>query len=387
VPRSEFQFARHNLLAESVTDPSTVQVAVAEDATTRQLARIWQELLGIESVGPDQNYFDLGGDSPLAVHLFSRIEKEFKVKLPLATLFEAPTIEELAQVVRRKAATSGWSPLVAIQPAGSRPNFFCIHGAGGNVLIYRELSKHLGTDQPFHGLQSQGLDGKQPLLTRVEEMAALYANEIQGVQPHGPYFLGGYCMGGTVAFEVAQQLIARGERVAMLALFDTIDWSKVDVDAKWVRFSYQIQRVWFHLRNFLLLNWSDQTKFFAEKWKVLKSRTVVWRGSLLGSMMKDGQSNQSESWLLAQIWNNNDRSASHYVPRALDCFIVDIRPLKQYSVFDRPDVHWDQLALKGVEVIDLPVYPAGMLIEPFVKHLAEALEKSIGEAHRTNSSN
>src|SRR5271165_4153317 len=132
---------------------SAAPIAVGADETTRQLTQIWQELLGMESVGADQNYFDLGGDSSLAVQLFTRIEKQFKVKLPLATLFEAPTINELARVVREETtATSanGWSPLVAIQPNGVRPVFFCMHGAGGNVLIYRELAKHLGTDQPFY---------------------------------------------------------------------------------------------------------------------------------------------------------------------------------------------------------------------------------------------
>jgi acyl carrier protein len=115
-------------------------IAASKDTTTQQLARIWQELLGVESVGVDQNYFDLGGDSSLAVQLFARIEKLFRVKLPLATLFDAPTIEELARVVQQEAGAteaSGWSPLVPIQANGGRPVFFCIHGAGGNVLIYR----------------------------------------------------------------------------------------------------------------------------------------------------------------------------------------------------------------------------------------------------------
>jgi len=379
---SEVDNQSENELAPGVTGLSTTLIAVADDETTRRLARIWQELLGVESILPDQNYFDLGGDSPLAVHLFARIEKEFGVKLPLATLFEAPTIEELAQILHQEAAASGWSPLVPIQPAGSRPPFFCVHGAGGNVLVYRELSQQLGPDQPFYGLQCQGLDGKQPLLTRVEDMAALYAREIQRTQPHGPYFLGGYCMGGTVAFEIAQQLSARGEQVALVALFDTINWSKIDVDAKWARFTYQIQRVWFHLRNFLLLDWKDKLRFFGEKWKVLRNRTVVWRGFLLHRFAKDLQANKPESLLLAEIWKNNDHTAGRYTPRPLDAFVADIRPLQQYSAFDRPDVHWESLALQGVEIITLPVYPAGMLVEPFVERLAVAVRKCLDRANR-----
>src|SRR5207253_9980636 len=100
-----------------MTDSVTAQITIAGDNTTRQLARIWEELLGIRSIGLDQNYFDLGGDSSLAVQLFAQIENVFRVKLPLATLFEAPTIDELARILHREAAVSGWSSLVSIQPA------------------------------------------------------------------------------------------------------------------------------------------------------------------------------------------------------------------------------------------------------------------------------
>src|ERR1700685_3310763 len=119
------------------------------DNTEKQLAAIWAEVLSLESVEVDQNYFDLGGDSSTAVRMFAEIDKVFKVKLPLATLYETPTIEELARVLRGELASSGWSPLVSINPTGSRPPFFCFHGAGGNVLIYRDLARHLGPDQPF----------------------------------------------------------------------------------------------------------------------------------------------------------------------------------------------------------------------------------------------
>src|SRR5207245_3002862 len=213
---------------EEVADAMASPVAVAGDDTTAQLTRIWQELLGVEPIEADQNYFDLGGDSILAVQLFAHIQKVFQVKLPVATLFEAPTIEELVRILRRDTApTSGWSPLVPIQPAGSRPPFFCVHGAGGNVLIYRDLSQHLGSDQPFYGLQSQGLDGSCPPLSKIEDMAALYLKEIQRVRPHGSYFLVGYCGGGTIVFAVAQQIQAQGEQVDLLALVDASKWSTI----------------------------------------------------------------------------------------------------------------------------------------------------------------
>jgi len=352
------------------------------EEVTREITRVWQESLGVEPIAPDQNYFDLGGDSSLAVHLFNRIEQLFQVKLPLATLFDAPTISELVAVVLREAAPSGWSPLVAIQTGGSRPNFFCIHGAGGNVLIYRDLARRLGSDQPFYGLQAPGLDGSCPPLTRIEDMAALYVKEIRRVQPRGPYFLGGYCMGGTVAFEVAQQIQAEGERVALLALFDTMVWSNIPVPSAWDKSRYAVERLGFHALNFFRLSSDSKTQFLKEKLQVVRSRIPVWRGMILSKLARFRRAGPSSSMVLAKVWQANDRACWNYVPQPYHGRVTDFRPERQYSFFNRPAVKWDRLAQEGQKVVVLPTYPAGMLLEPFVAHLATALSKSIDDAAR-----
>jgi phthiocerol/phenolphthiocerol synthesis type-I polyketide synthase E len=344
-----------------------------------ELTRIWQEILGIDTISPDQNYFDLGGDSSLAVQMFAQIEKTFKIKLPLATLYEAPTVEELSQILRGETAVSGWSPLVAIQVAGSRPPFFCMHGAGGTVLMYRDLSRHLGDDQPFYGLQSPGLDGSCPPLTRVEEMASLYVEEIRRVQPHGPYFLGGYCMGGTMAFEVAQQLVGEGEPVALLALFDTMNWHKIPLTI-WSKSSHATQRLFFHAASFFSVDSEGKARFLKEKFDALRSRIPVWRGMVLSRFSKGSRNIVSDSLVLGQIWQANDRASWNYVPKSYSGVVTDIRPAKQYRVFSKPDLKWDRLAQGGQEVIVLPVNPAMMLVEPFVGHLAIAVSQSIDAA-------
>jgi phthiocerol/phenolphthiocerol synthesis type-I polyketide synthase E len=343
--------------------------------TAEQLARIWQEILAVDSISPDQNYFDLGGDSSLAVQMFAQIEKTFQIKLPLATLYEAPTIEELAKIIRGEAAASGWSPLVAIQVAGSRPPFFCMHGAGGTVLMYRDLSRRLGDDQPFYGLQSRGLDGSCPPLTNVEEMAALYVKEIRRVQSHGPYFLGGYCMGGTVAFEVAQQLQGEGESVALLALFDTMNWHKIPLTI-WSKSSHATQRLFFHAASFFSVDSGGKARFLKEKFDALRNRIPVWRGILLSRFSKGSSDPVSDS-VLGKIWQANDRASWNYIPKPFPGMVTDIRPAKQYRVFSKPDLKWDRLAQGGQEVIILPVNPATMLVEPFIEHLAVALRRSI----------
>jgi thioesterase domain-containing protein/acyl carrier protein len=358
-----------------------VRPDVTADDIAQRLTQIWQELLGVKSIGPDQNYFDLGGDSSLAVQLFSRIASVFKVQLPLATLFDAPTIRELTGVLRDEVSTSHWSPLVAIQPAGSRPPFFCIHGAGGNVLIYRDLSRYLGPDQPFYGLQSQGLDGTSAPLTTIEEMAALYVAQIRKVSPHGPYYLGGYCMGGTVAYEVAQQLTAQGEKIALLALFDTMDWSKIPPASVWTRIYQVVQRLIFHVANFLCLNLAGMIKFFREKLEILGDRLPLWMGMQLAKLDPQRfRRTMPESRALGRLWQLNDRACVAYIPHPYPGRITDFRPRKQYQRYSKPEAKWDLLAKGGQEVIVLPVYPAGMLVEPFVKHLAEVLKDSLERA-------
>ncbi len=341
-----------------------------------ELARIWAKVLDVESVDFDQNYFDLGGDSSTAVQMFAQVEKAFEVKLPLATLYDAPTVEELALVLCGETSASRWSPLVEIHGSGSRIPLFCFHGAGGNVLNYQKLSQYLGPDQPFYGLQSQGLDGVAPLLTSVQEMAALYVKEIRRTQPRGPYLLAGYCMGGTVAYEAAQQLEASGEKVALLALLDTMNWHKIPLTV-WSKSSYGCQKVLFHAASFFDLDRQGKIEYYGEKMDVLRTRLPVWRGVLRGLLDRKGASGNQDSRLLARIWKTNDRASWEYVPKPYAGTVLDVRPAKQYRVFSKPGLKWEQLAAGGQDVVVLPVYPASMLLEPFVKQLADVLKAAI----------
>jgi len=359
--------------------PMAQNLAAGDDAT-QQLTRIWEDLLSVRPIEADQNYFDLGGDSLLAVQMFAQIDKVFQVKLPVATLFEAPTIADLAQIVNREAPKSRWSSLVPIQPKGSRPPFFCMHGAGGNVLIYRELSKRLGDDQPFYGLQSQGLDGSIEPQARIEEMASAYAREIRRIQPRGPYYVGGYCLGGTIAYEVAQQLRDQGEEVALLALFDTLNWCKLPPLTLPKKTSVALERVVFHVLNYLRLDGNGKREFLSEKYHILRNRIPVWRGMLASKMAGDSDATKSKLMVLGRIWTANDRASMEYVPKPYPGVVTDFRPIRQYSIYHRPGLKWEELAQKGQEVVQLPVYPAGMMVEPFVKLLADALKKSIDSA-------
>jgi len=359
--------------------------AAPRNDVERKVVDIWQRLLGVKHIGIHDNFFDLGGNSLTAAGLFAEIERLFGRRLPLPTLYKAPTVEELANILREEEQAAPWACLVEIQSSGSRPPFFLVHGAGGNVLIYRDLARRLGADQPVYGLQSQGLDGRQPFLTRIEDMASRYVEEIRAVRPSGPYLLGGYCMGGSVALEMAQQLHAQGEQVALLALFETYNYSKVGPLSLLTKTVLFIQKIGFHWRNFLLLPSKNKWTFIKEKVKIAKGRSKVWFGMVTSMLGRKLHLGNRECWTLFDLWEINDRAAAEYEPKVYPGRITQFLPLKGYSCHDHPEVHWDNLAGGGLETCRLPVYPAGMLVEPFVELLAAKLKGCIDKALKSIS--
>jgi nonribosomal peptide synthetase DhbF len=194
---------------------------VPQTPTEELLAAIWAETLGLERLGIDENFFNLGGNSLLAMQLFTRIRKAFGRKLPMASLFAAPTIRRMATALEREASQTPWASLQAIRSEGTRPPLFLVPGVGGNVICYHDLAQLLGDQQPVYGLQSRGLDGLQRPFTSAEDIARNFVRELRTVQPEGPYYLGGASVGGVIAFEMAQQLVAANQDVAMLTLLES----------------------------------------------------------------------------------------------------------------------------------------------------------------------
>jgi len=161
---------------------TTKRFAPPADELELKLTKIWERVLGIRSISVNDNFFELGGHSLLAVRLFAQIEKSFGRNLPLATLFQAPTVKQLARVLREEGWPAPWSSLVMIQGGSNRTPFFCVHAAGGNVLEYHDLARLLGPDQTVYGLQAKGLDGREEPHTNIKEMAVHYLKEMREVQ-------------------------------------------------------------------------------------------------------------------------------------------------------------------------------------------------------------
>jgi aspartate racemase len=309
--------------------------------------------------------------------MFVRIEQAFGRKLPLATLFQAPTIEQLAWKLNAAHATeSEWPSLVPIQPLGSRPPLFLVHGAGGNVLLYNALARHLEPDYPLYGLQSQGLDGKSRPLETFEEMAARYLQEIRRVRPRGPYLLGGYCLGGTIAYEMAQRLAAAGEKVPMVVMLDTYNFIRA---LKAGFLSFLLQKMRFHLGNIVRLGPVTMWRYLREKTRIAGDGGWAHiRTERPGSALDEGVA-RAESGVEATVQEINDHAGDIYNPKPYSGLVTLFKPEINYKFYPDPKMGWGDL-IGELDIVELPMNPHAMLVEPYVQALARELKARLDRA-------
>ena len=204
---------------------STLRRTASKDEEVSILSELWQELLGLDQVGLDDDFFELGGHSLLAVRLLARIEREFKKAIPLPALFQSPTIRHLATFLRddggeiepkRRASNA----IVPLNERGGGPAFYCVHSISGEVMNFRHLSKLLGREQRFYGIQVPSDLRNAEFPASIESMARYYVGALIDFQPEGPYLLGGWSIGSAIALEMAQQMKAIGRNVELLVAID-----------------------------------------------------------------------------------------------------------------------------------------------------------------------
>jgi acetoacetyl-CoA synthetase len=193
-------------------------------AMVDSLSAIWERVLQVSPIGPEDNFFDLGGDSLSAVTLFLEIEKLCGRQLPSVMIYNAPTIASLAAELERPS-TSRFPPLFLLREGSGAPVFIA-HGLGGSVIDFYRLVTHIQSERPIYGLQARGIDGLDEPFETIDEMAQYHLDAIRQKQPHGPYTLIGYSLGGLVSLEMAHRLTAAGEQVALLAMLDAYPFRK-----------------------------------------------------------------------------------------------------------------------------------------------------------------
>jgi amino acid adenylation domain-containing protein len=332
----------------------------------RKLATLWSELLNTSKFGVTDDFFEIGGHSILAASLFARIEMQFGKKLPLATMFEAPTIEELAKLldVGRK---SDWSTLVPIQPRGDKRPLFLIHAVDGNVLFYRDLADHLGTEQPVYGLQALGLDGERIPPSSLAAMASNYVDAIRSIQATGPYFLGGHCLGADLAHEVAVQLQERGEEIGLLA--------SLNADNEWRHVVSFGDGVRYHLERLSRLGFQQKVEYLAVRiryrWKRLVETLVGYAGELL---LESGGSLPLPVRTI--FMRNHHRLINRqHRPRLFDGRIVLFQGEQDQQ--REPSRDWVNELARDFELVMVPGKRSGALAEPHVRVLAARLKERL----------
>jgi thioesterase domain-containing protein/acyl carrier protein len=387
------------------------EYAAPNTETELALTQIFCELLGASQVGIHDDFFDFGGNSLIAVRLFAALKKRFRVSLPLSTLFEAPTIHRLAKILDA-ASLSGAEPVkpMVVSPAqlalqsniSSEPTravqsadsvteevfgddsplvpiqmapgvaFFCVHGGGGNVLNFRDLARRLGDGQCFYGLQAKGVTGGEPA-NSIEEMASAYIAAIRGVRPHGPYVLGGYSGGGVVAYEMAQRLLAAGERVH-LAFLDTFHpASRARAPSRTERLEYLVAEGTPYLWRAGRAKLVRTVEGFTGKLRIRYSQK---RGAALPIELRE-----------QHITRAFDQAASRYVPKPYTgpVTLYRARTINTFHAHVGPTLGWGDV-IKHLEIVEVPGNHETLMVEPNVAVVIRHLKELIGAAAAERSS-
>lgn len=367
------QLAAKRAVQAKPTQPQPAKAKIKpRNALEFRLQELWKNILDIEHISIKDNFFELGGSSLLAFRLIAEIENSFGKQLPLSSLLQAPTIMELAKVIKQESGAVSSSWLNPRQPDSDRPILFCIPPAGNSLLGYANLVRHLGPNQPFYVPQPLGLEGETTPQDRVEDMAAHYIKEIRAIQPEGPYFIGGRCFGGIVAFEMALQLSQQGQKVALLALID----------------GGIPPNLYSKFRN---VDGTKKTKSLAE---YLQSLVYFWQKGQLTNLLK--YKYEQKVWRLKtkfskvppeplmqnvqRVFKSHMKARSNYIPQGvypgkITIYASDTLRLDQQE-------GWNELAAEGVDIQLVGGSHGTIDQEPYVGILAAKIRDSIENSRR-----
>lgn len=336
------------------------------------VADIWIDCLKLEKVSVFDNFFELGGHSLTAVQVMAQLEKKTGKNMPLATLFECPTVEKLALILQMDGWSVTWDALVPIKPHGTKMPIYIIHGSGLHVLLFNVLAIHMDPDQPIYGLQAKGINSTDEPYDNIEEMAAYYIDAILKKNPEGPYALAGYSFGGLIAYEVSKQLIERGKKVKLLAMFDTY------ADQSYHHRPWPV-RTWYSTVSLIKDRLFVLTLLRENPWETVYFKGKSMKRKLYKLYHKTRHSENNGSALndnYYRVQKTNHIAARKYrlVPMLMQ---IDVFRAKKRSYYmdDFEFLGWKPFALKGVNVHDIPGDHFSLFSSPNDKEFARVLQK------------
>ncbi|MEH2172557.1 amino acid adenylation domain-containing protein [Nostoc sp.] len=356
-----------------------------------QLVQIWSKVLKVDKVGVQDNFFDLGGHSLLAPYLMAQIKQQLAKDVSLTSLFQNPTIEQLATVVQIDSDYSNSSCLVPIQPNGSKLPFFCIPGAGGEPFYLYHLGRYLGADQPLYSFQVNNLDGLEPA-TRIKDMASHYIEAMQAVQPRGPYFLGGHSLGSIVAFEMATQLLHQGHIVALVVMIDMSAPTSKDKQARIERLDWDHARWLIELIKAVEVSLSTNIDISYDTLQSLpveeQLKHVLQHLKMVNMLPPNAEITQMKN--MVQALKANSLSLINYVPEQIYPGRITLlraretppeRLASKFSEISQDSTWgWSEYSGEPVDIHFVPGNHITMMAEPHVQFLAERLKVCIEQA-------
>jgi amino acid adenylation domain-containing protein len=345
-------------------------IALPRDSHETQMLALWQRVLDRDDIGVEDNFFDIGGHSLLAVDLCAEIERVFGCRIPLSILLQSPTVRDIAATLSNEGQAPSSRSLIVLQKGGSLPPIFLVPGVGGNALGFVHLATTLSKEQPVYALQSVGLDGKSRPLTTIEQIAGVFRKEIEELYPEGPLIFGGACMGGLVAYEMAQQFLLKGRKTELLFLMDTFP----ALARGWHRrmagqISTAIQRVCKSLS------------------KNLRNLLDLEPGSRKRYLLQKVQSRRSEEGTLAstleRVSNANLQAVLKYIPKPyLGQVILIMARERELECDIDPLSIWEKLAVKGSRVYWIDASDSGkMLLSPHVEKVGAIVGSFLPSVH------
>lgn len=354
--------------------------AAPRNECERMLAQIWAKALRVKQVGLHDNFFALGGHSLLAVKIVADIEEITNVRLPLATLLQAPTIAGLAECLQKENWTPNWSSLVPLRAAGSKPPLYLFHAHGGDVLEYHALANLLDPDQPVYALQARGLDGNIPKDVTLEGMAAAYLKELRSFQPEGPYFLAGFCFGGLVALEAAQQLRAQGQEVAILLLIQTTHPAVFHFKEGLPT----VKKIWYRLTKQISLeteNLSHQgigylRQRYQKTLDMIRVRRAIASGGRNGNTVDPVR--LPKLYLSEALRVEHGKALRKYQTRPYDGEVVLFRASRQLSGLAADEyLGWKPYFKGGFEIREVPGHQQNLMLQPNVRQVAKEMNAQL----------